>query len=394
MKMIFIMAVTILALLSLMAALYIILELIVQVNALYAFIISRLTESPTRHSADNLNMIEPDVACSNQHALPRPVINDGFSTPSGEDLNNQSFLRLMDEKNLFVLEKERLENELSLVQTQLADSSSKLQMFQNVHDELATTKNELEEKERVMTEILGENVHLTNENSVLMRKIEAKDRLIAYKRTKFEELHNCYEEKKLHKVHNDLASSQRALVSKNRAIIKLQEQNQESRAELEKLRTCLSEQQLDTSQLAVATRELESNSRTISELEAKNLTLAENDSQLRQKMEETNHLLLSSKAEVNELRVSVNNQTDTIEQLGDQVKSLEKEKDEALQKLAEMENNQKQMKPKLTVDAAMDGGGCGDDEEKTLRSNVEIPGITELICDYSSLENRQGLFVP
>jgi chromosome segregation ATPase len=334
-----------------MAALYIILELIWTVNALYAsiinalyaFIISRLTESPTRHSADNLNMIKPDFACTNQHALPRPVINDGFSTPSGEDLNNQSFLRLMEENNLIVLEKERLENELSLVQSQLtdshskllqqfhielattkselennkreisdikeenlrlanddsrlrrkiedrdrmiessaieknlivldnerlvnelslvqsqlADSSSKLQMFQNVHDELATTKSELEEKKREITDITEENFHLTKENSGLMRKIEARDRLIAYKRTKLQELHNCYEEKKLHKVHNELASSQRALVSKNRAITKLQEQNQESRVELEKLRTCLSEQQLDTSQLTVATRELES----------------------------------------------------------------------------------------------------------------------------------------
>ncbi len=47
---------------------------------------------------------------------------------------------------------------------------------------------------------------------------------------------------------------------------------------------------------------------TISELETKNLRLAENDSQLRRKMEE--------------LRVSLNNQTDTIEQLLDQMSSL------------------------------------------------------------------------
>ncbi|EFX68322.1 hypothetical protein DAPPUDRAFT_114611 [Daphnia pulex] len=301
------------------------------------------------------------------------------------------------ENNPFVLDKERLENELSLLQSQLTDSSSKLQ---NVHDELATTKSELEEKERVMTEIIAENVHLTNENSVLMRKIEAKDRLIAYKRTKFEELHNCYEEKKLHKVHNELASSQRALVSKNRAIIKLQEQNQESRAELEKLRTCLSEQQLDTSQLAVATRELESKSRTITELEAKNLTLAENDSQLRQKMEETDRLLLSSKAEANELRASLTNQTDTIEQLLDQVKSLEKEKDEALQKLAEMENNQKGMKPKLTV-----GVGCGSNEEVFSQLQIEepiIPPVSEiteiltpfLACNSTAVQAKSSVTEP
>jgi hypothetical protein len=61
---------------------------------------SRMTKSQTRRSAINLNKIKPDVACSNQHALPRPDINDGFSTPSGEDLKNQSFLRLITENNL------------------------------------------------------------------------------------------------------------------------------------------------------------------------------------------------------------------------------------------------------------------------------------------------------
>jgi chromosome segregation ATPase len=305
-----------------------------------------------------------------------------------------------NENNLFVLDKERLENELSLLQSQLTDSSSKLQQYQNVQDELATTKNELEEKKREITDIAGENFHLTKENSGLMRKIEARDRLIAYKRTKLEQLHNCYEEKKLHKVHNELASSQRALVSKNRAIIKLQEQNQESRAELEKLRTCLSEQQLDTSQLTVATRELESKSRTISELEANNLRLSENDSQLRRKIEETDRLLLSSKAEMEEVRVSLSNQTDTIEQLLDQVKSLEKEKDEALQKLAEMENNQKEMKPKLTVDV-----GCSTDEEVFNQLQIEetiIPPVTEiteiltsfLTCNSTAVQAKSTVAEP
>jgi hypothetical protein len=79
---------------------------------------------------------------------------------------------------------------------------------------------------------------------------------------------------------------------------------------------------LDTRELAVTTRELESKNRTISELETKNLRLAENDSQMRRKMEDTNRLLLSSKAEVEELRASLNNQTDTIEKLGDQMSSL------------------------------------------------------------------------
>ncbi|XP_046639648.1 paramyosin-like [Daphnia pulicaria] len=369
----------------------------------------RMTESKTRRSAANLNKIKPDVACSNQHALPRPVINDGLSTASGEDLNNQSFLRLkakvdennlivlenerlanelslvqsqltdshsklrefriessttktklekqkrfitditvknirltnedsrlrrtlestnyflessraeserlrtslaeqqLDtrelavatrelesknttiseletenlrlaennsqlrrkiedrdriiassaiEKNLIVLDKERLENELNLLQSQLTDSSSKLQMFQKVHDELETTKCELEETNSLISANSDENLHLTNENSVLRRKVEAKDRVIAYTRANLEKLQNRLEEQKLHKVHDELALSQRVLVSKNRTITKLQEQNRESRVELEQLRTCLNEKQLDTQQLAVAKREL------------------------------------------------------------------------------------------------------------------------------------------
>jgi predicted RNA-binding protein Jag len=140
---------------------------------------------------------------------------------------------------------------------------------------------------------------------------------------------------------------------------------------------------LDTSQLTVATRELESKSRTISELEGNNLRLSENDSQLRRQIEETDRLLLFSKAEVEEVRVSLTNQTDTMKQLLDQVKSLEKEKDEALQKLAEMENNQKEMKPKLTVDV-----GCSTDEEVFNQLQIEEPStppvteITEILTSF------------
>jgi hypothetical protein len=155
------------------------------------------------------------------------------------------------EKNLIVLDKERLENELSLVQSQLADSSSKLQLFQNVHDELETSKCELEETKSLISANTKENLQLTNENSGLRRKIEAKDRLIASCRVKLEKKtvrQISLEEKKLHKVHEELASSQRVLVSKNRVINKLQEQNRESRVELEQLRTCLNEKQLDTQQ--------------------------------------------------------------------------------------------------------------------------------------------------
>ncbi|EFX66401.1 hypothetical protein DAPPUDRAFT_116390 [Daphnia pulex] len=343
---------------------------------------SRMTESQTRHSAVNLNKIKPDVACTNQHALPRPVINDGFSTASGEDLNNQSFLPLkakVDEKNLIVLENQRLANELSLVQSQLTDSSSKLQMFQNIHDELETTKCELEEKKSLITDIIGENLQLTNENSGLWRKIEAKDRVIAYNRAKLEKLHNSLEEKKLHKVHEELASSQRVLASKNKAITKLQEQNRESRVELEELRTCLNEQQLDTRELAMATRELESKTRIIAELEAKNLSLAENDGRLRRKMEETDRLLafsqsalqqlqdelqqllnnvpqlkqtmedagrllLSSKVTIEELQLSLNKQTERVEQLVNQIRIKNEEVAELTNKNHQLERNDQRLR--------------------------------------------------
>jgi predicted RNA-binding protein Jag len=116
-------------------------------------------------------------------------------------------------------------------------------------------------------------------------------------------------------------------------------------------------------------------------------------------MEDINLLLLSSKAEVEEVRVSLTNQTDTIEQLLDQVKSLEKEKDEALQKLAEMENNQKEMKPKLTVDV-----GCGSDEEVFNQLQIEepiIPPVTEiteiltsLACNSTAVQARSPVTEP
>jgi hypothetical protein len=126
-----------------------------------------LTETPTQLSAVNLKMIEPDVLCATKLA-----IDKGVSIPSGDDLNQQSCLPLMakdDDKNQTVLENERLENESSLLQSQLTDSSSKLQMFQNVHDELATTKSELEKKKREMTNMTplpdcGERNRTTQKN--------------------------------------------------------------------------------------------------------------------------------------------------------------------------------------------------------------------------------------
>ncbi len=100
--------------------------------------------------AVNQKKIEPEV-----NYVTEPVINDGISNTSGEDLTQHSFLRLMvkvmDEKNLILLEKERLANELSLLKSQLTDSNSKLQVLQNVRDELAIIKSELEKKKSVQS---------------------------------------------------------------------------------------------------------------------------------------------------------------------------------------------------------------------------------------------------
>jgi chromosome segregation ATPase len=67
------------------------------------------------------------------------------------------------EKNL-VLDKERLANKLSLVQSQLRDSHSN-QIIQKVHNEIATTKREIEEKKR-------EILRWTENDSRLRRQLD------------------------------------------------------------------------------------------------------------------------------------------------------------------------------------------------------------------------------
>jgi chromosome segregation ATPase len=174
------------------------------------------------------------------------------------------------EKNQIVLENQRLANELSLVQSQLTDSHSKVRQF---HIELATTKSELEKQKNVSTDMTVKNIRLTNDDSRLRRKIEARDKIILAGRRELEELKE--------KVHDDFAK---------------------------------------------ATSELESRNKTISELETENISLVENDSQLRRQLEEADLLLQSSQSEMEELRVSLNHQTYTIEHLQDQVKSLNEKK--------------------------------------------------------------------
>jgi uncharacterized protein with PIN domain len=64
---------------------------------------------------------------------------------------------------------------------------------------------------------------------------------------------------------------------------------------------------------------------TITELEAKNLSLAENDSKLRQKMEDADRFVLSSKVTMEELKLFLNKQTEMVEQLVDQIRSKNEE---------------------------------------------------------------------
>ena len=392
----------------------------------------RMTESQTRRSAANLNKIKPDVACTNQHALPRPVINDGFSTASGEDLNNQSFLRLkakVDENNLIVLENERLANELSLVQSQLTDSHSKLRQFRI---ESSTTKSKLEEKKSLITDITEKNLRLTNENSRLKRKTEDRDRIIedsdrimassraieknlvmdkerlANELTLLQtQLRSSSSPQMFQTVHIELAITKNELENNKRLMTYITEKNlhlkkddsrlrrkiedrdkiiassaiEKNQIVLEKERLAnelsLVQSQLKDShsnlqmlqkvhdELATTKRELEnkkrqmtdieskleSKNKTISELETEILRWTENDLQLRQKLEETDRLLQSGQAEMEELRVS---QTERIERLQDQVKSLEEKKKKWKKPFENLPKwkifKPKEMKPKLAAE--------------------------------------------
>jgi chromosome segregation ATPase len=174
------------------------------------------------------------------------------------------------EKNQIVLENQRLANELSLVQSQLTESHSKVKQFRI---ESVTTKSELEKQKNVSNDMTVKNLRLTNDDSRLRRKIEARDKIILAGRRKLEYL-----------------------------------------------------QEKTDDDLATATIELESKNRTISELETEKIRLVENDSQLRRQLEEADRLLQSSQSEMEELRVSLNLQTYTIEHLQDQVKSLNEKK--------------------------------------------------------------------
>jgi hypothetical protein len=377
-------------------------------------LLSRSTEKQTRLSAVNLNNIESDV-----NYATKSVIDQNFSTASGV-LNNQSFHRLMaDEKNLIVLENQRLANELSLVQSQLTDSHSKVKQFRI--ESSVTSKSKLEKQKNLIIDMTAKNLRLTDANSRLRRKVEDRDRIISHltsseieknlvldRERLVNELSLELEEKK--RLMTDMTEKMKNLrltnddsrlrrkiedsdkiiassaIEKNQIVLENQRLANElslvqsqltdshskvrqfhielatTKSELEKQKNVSTDMTVknirltnDDSRLrrkieardkiilagrreleylkekvhddfAKATSELESQNRTISELETEKIRLVENDSQLRRQLEEADRLLQSSQSEMEELRVSLNLQTYTIEHLQDQVKSLNEKK--------------------------------------------------------------------
>ncbi|EFX65575.1 hypothetical protein DAPPUDRAFT_264514 [Daphnia pulex] len=370
------------------------------------FISRLLTESQTRLSAVNLNKIEPDNFCTT-----KPVIDDGFMTTSEDKLNQQTILRFMakviEENNQILLEKERLTNQVSLLQSQLTDSNSKLRQYQNVHDELATTKSELEETKREMTDITVEkNLRLTNEDSRLRRELEDRptNRLVS-SRGELENLQVCLEQ--LDKVNEDLAVAKSEIESKNKTISDLETDNLRlaenvsqvrrkmedierlhlsNHAELEKLRvsrehiSLFTEQQLDKVHKVLATNssDLQLKDQTISELERENLRLAESNSQLRRQLEETNLLLVSSEAGLEELKVlRTGLQLDKVhEDLAAATREIESKNkiiSELITELLRLAENNSQLRRELNDTARLLLSSQSEMEELRLLSRTEQP---------------------
>jgi chromosome segregation ATPase len=184
-------------------------------------------------------------------------------------------------------------------------------MFQTVHIELAITKNELENNKRLMTYITEKNLHLKKDDSRLRRKIEDRDKIIAS--SAIEKNQIVLEKERLA---NELSLVQSQLKDSHSNLQMLQKVHDE-------LATTKRELENNKRQMTDIESKFESKNKTISELETEILRWTENDSQLRQKLEETDRLLQSGQAEMEELRVS---QTERIERLQDQVKSLEEKK--------------------------------------------------------------------
>jgi hypothetical protein len=280
-------------------------------------LLSRSTEIETRLSAVNPQTIESDV-----YYAVRRVIDERFSPISGDEMNRHIFLRKMakdEENNRIVLEKERLTNQVSLLQSQLTDSSSKLRQHLTVHDQLATTKSELEEKKNVLkSDMTEKNLRLANENSRLRRKIEDRDKIIA----------SSAIEKNLIVLDNERLANELSLLhtklrsgSDLQIFVNLQEELATTKSELKKQKNVSTDMKVKNLRLtdeisrlrpkieardkiiastrteleelqekvqdvfAKTTSEFESKNKTISELETEILRLTENDSQLRRQLD-------------------------------------------------------------------------------------------------------------
>ncbi len=167
---------------------------------------------------------------------------------------------------------------------------------------------------------------MTNDDSQLRREIEDRVRLIASSRVELKEFRTSFDEQKLDKVHDQLDSSKRALESKNRTISRLKREN---------LRLAENEKWL-RQKMEDGDRLLVSSQSALQQLREE-LQLLLNDLQLRR---DTGLLWLTSKLAMEELQLSLNNKTERVEQLLDQMRTLiDQEKDDALRKLTEMLNN-------------------------------------------------------
>jgi DNA repair exonuclease SbcCD ATPase subunit len=370
-------------------------------------ILCRSTEKQTRHSSANLNKrnkIKPDVACNNQHALPRPVINDEFSTASGEDLNNQSFLQLkakVDENNLIVLEKERLANELSLVQSQLTDSHSKLQMFQNVQEELASTKSELEEKKIVVTDLTEKNLRLTNNDSRLRQKIEDDTRELESKTRIIAEL----EAKNLSLTENDsqlrrkiedrekiIASS---AIEKNLIVLDKERLANELSLVQSQLTDSSSKLQMFQNvhdELAATKSELENNKREMTDIKEINLRLTNDDSRLRRTIEDMDRIIIEDRDRIMASNAIEKNQIVLENQrLANELSLVQSQLTDSHSKLREFRNesatikSELEEKKSLITDMTDENSRLGrkiEDKDRTIRL---------IVFDKESLANELSL---
>jgi hypothetical protein len=191
-------------------------------------------------------------------------------------------------------------------------------------------KNEIDSKNKTISDLETENLRLAENVSQMLRKMEDIERIHLSNHAELEKFRvsrkhiSLFTEQQLDKLHKVLDANSRDLQSKNKIISELQTENlrlAENNSQLKRKNNLLlvsnyagleelkvlrtGEPQLDKvpEDLAAATREIESKNKIISELVTETLRLAENDSQLRRQLEHSENLLLSSMMSLEELRV-------------------------------------------------------------------------------------------